>query len=347
MNTLKAAPLTLGGIAKHLNAELVGDADKTIAGLSTLVSATSDQLSFLANPKYLGDLQATSAGAVILSRKNLATCPCSALVMGDPYWGYARVSQLFRVVKYESSIHPAAIIADSASIPASASIAPGVIIEAGVVLGENVILEPGCVLGRNVQLGDGCHLHANVTIYHGVKIGAQSVIHGNSVIGADGFGYAPHEGCWEKIEQLGSVRIGKSVEIGANTTIDRGALDDTIIGDGVIIDNQVQIAHNVIIGDGTAIAASTAIAGSTKIGRYCTIAGAVAIVGHINIADNVHVKGMSLVSKNIAKAGVYASGTGGVMENRQWQKNAVQFRKLGELAKRVEDLEKGSSQILD
>jgi UDP-3-O-[3-hydroxymyristoyl] glucosamine N-acyltransferase len=347
VGTLKAAPLTLEGIAKYLNAELVGDADKTITGISTLVSATSDHLSFLANPKYIRDLQSTSAGVVILSRKNLANCPCNALVMDDPYWGYARISQLFRVEGRKPGVHPAATIAESVSIPASASIAPGVIIEEGVVLGEHVVVGPGCVLGQNVQLGDGCHLHANVTLYHGVKMGARSVIHSGSVIGADGFGYAPHQGGWEKIEQLGSVKIGTSVEIGANTTVDRGALDDTIIGDGVIIDNQVQIAHNVIIGDGTAIAASTAIAGSTKIGRYCTIAGAVAIAGHIEIADNVHIKGMSLVSKNITKAGVYASGTGGVMENREWQKNAVRFRKLNELAKRVESLEKGSNQVPD
>jgi UDP-3-O-[3-hydroxymyristoyl] glucosamine N-acyltransferase len=329
-----------------LNAELVGDADKTITGISPLTSASSEHLSFLANPKYIRDLRGTTAGAVILSRKNLSNCPCDALVMDDPYWGYARVSRLFRVTDRESGVHPAAIIADSAVIPASASIAAGVIIEAGVVLGADVTVGPGCVLGQNVLLGDGCHLHANVTLYHGVKIGARSVIHSGSVIGSDGFGYAPHEGSWEKIEQLGSVRIGNSVEIGANTTIDRGALEDTIIGNCVIIDNQIQIGHNVIIGEGTAIAASTAIAGSTKIGRYCTIAGAVAIAGHLKIADNVHVKGMSMVSKNISKAGVYASGTGGVLENSQWQKNAARFRKLNELAKRVENLEK-ATQVID
>ncbi|MBL4606389.1 MAG: UDP-3-O-(3-hydroxymyristoyl)glucosamine N-acyltransferase [Pseudomonadales bacterium] len=344
MSTLKTSPITLGYISEYLDAELVGCADKVIIGLSTLHSASSDQLSFLANSKYIQSLKDTSAGALILSQKNLASCPCDALVMDDPYWGYARASRLFRNDDHQPGVHPAAIIADSATIPASASIAPGVVIEEGVVLGEGVIIGPGCVLGKHVRLGDECHLYANVTLYHGVEMGSQSIIHSGSVIGADGFGYAPHEGCWEKIEQFGSVRIGQGVEIGANTTIDRGALDDTVIGDGVIIDNQIQIGHNVVIGDYSAVASSTAIAGSTKIGRYCTIAGAVAIAGHVDIADNVHIKGMSMVSKSIAEPGVYASGTGGVMVNREWQKNAARFRKLNALVERVSVLEKKLSQ---
>ena len=340
MEKLTAGSISLEDLAKYLGAQLEGDSDKRINGISTLSGASSDQLAFFANPKYLKELKTTQAGVVIVSQKNLLHCPCNALVMEDPYWGYARVSRLFSASNRPAGVHPEAVIDDSANVPSSASIAPGVIIEGGVVLGEGVTVGPGCVLGENVQLGDECRLHANVTLYRDVKLGSQSVIHSGSVIGADGFGYAPYKGGWEKIEQLGSVTIGRRVEIGANTTVDRGALDDTIIGDGVIIDNQIQIGHNVVIGEGSAIAACTAIAGSTKIGKHCTIAGAVAIAGHIEITDNVHIKGMSQVSKSITKAGIYASGTGGVMDNRSWQKNAARFRKLNDLVNRVESLEK-------
>ncbi|MBV1870431.1 MAG: UDP-3-O-(3-hydroxymyristoyl)glucosamine N-acyltransferase [Gammaproteobacteria bacterium] len=332
--------ISLGEIAKLLGAELVGESTKVISGLSTLAVAESCHLSFFSNSKYLKALQSTSAGVVILEKKNLSHCPASALVMEDPYWGYARASQMFARSSCQAGVHQLAVIDSTASIPSSTSIGAGTVIEAGVVLGERVVIGPGCVLGENAQLGDDCRLHANVTLYHGVRLGYSSVVHSGSVIGADGFGYAPHEGAWEKIEQLGAVVIGNGVEIGANTTVDRGALEDTSIGDGAIIDNQIQIGHNVVIGEGTAIAACTAIAGSTKIGRYCTIAGAVAIAGHIEIADRVHINGMSLVSKSITEAGVYASGTGGVMKYQIWQKNAARFRKLNELVSRVVALEK-------
>ena len=328
MNGLNNTSISLGEIAKLLGAELVGESTKVISGLSTLAVAESCHLSFFSNSKYLKALQSTSAGVVILEKKNLSHCPASALVMEDPYWGYARASQMFARSSCQAGVHQLAVIDSTASIPSSTSIGAGTVIEAGVVLGERVVIGPGCVLGENAQLGDDCRLHANVTLYHGVRLGYSSVVHSGSVIGADGFGYAPHEGAWEKIEQLGAVVIGNGVEIGANTTVDRGALEDTSIGDGAIIDNQIQIGHNVVIGEGTAIAACTAIAGSTKIGRYCTIAGAVAIAGHIEIADRVHINGMSLVSKSITEAGVYASGTGGVMKYQIWQKNAALEKKL-------------------
>lgn len=333
--------MRLCGIAEHLGAKLTGDGDRHITGMATLKKANAQQLSFLANPKYARDMLTTQAGAVIVSEAMSVKCPVATLVLADPYWGYARASRLFdrNPVKTQTGVHPSARVSDLAVIHPSASVGANAVIESGVHIGLRSVIGAGCVVGDRVRIGNDCLLYPHVTLYHDVEIGDNVIIQSGAVIGSDGFGFAPYQSRWEKIAQLGSVRIGHRVEIGANTTIDRGALDDTVIGNDVIIDNLVQIAHNVVIGDGTAIAGTSAVAGSTIIGRYCIIAGGVGIAGHLEIADHVHIRGMSMVSKSLKQAGSYSSGTGGAVETSVWQKNAVNFRRLSQMQNRLSVLE--------
>jgi UDP-3-O-[3-hydroxymyristoyl] glucosamine N-acyltransferase len=335
---------TLAELAALLGVTLVGDPQVLITGLATLASAGSGQLSFLANPKYQKALQSTAATAVIVDASSVDNCPCHCLVTDNPYVAYARASQLFaESLPIAVGVHPSAVVSSSATIAATASISANVCIGDNVVIGAGSVVGAGCVIGHNTVLGEHCLLHANVSLYHGVTLGDRVTIHSAAVIGSDGFGFAPspdrEKGGWVKIAQLGGVRIGDDVEIGAGTTIDRGALDDTLIGNRVIIDNQVQIAHNVELGDNTAIAGCTAIAGSTKIGKNCTIAGDVRIIGHLTIADNVHITVSTLVTKSIDRPGSYSSGTS-MQETRLWRRNAIRFSQLDEMAKRLAALEK-------
>lgn len=332
----------LRDIAEYLDATYVGNGDKFISGIASLRKASANQLSFLANPKYVSDLISTQAGAVILSEKMAAQCPVDHLIISDPYWAYARVSRLFErnPLLSSASVHASAVVAGTASIDPTASVGANAVIEAGAQIGAYSVIGSGCVVGHDVRIGKHCLIYPNVTLYHNVVLGEHVTIHSGSVIGADGFGFAPHQSRWEKIAQLGTVRIGNRVEIGANTCIDRGALEDTIIGDDVIIDNLVQIAHNVEIGEGTAIAGKSAVSGSTKVGRCCTIAGGVGIAGHLELADHVHVSAMSIVTKNLKEAGSYSSGAGGAIDTTEWRKNAVQFRRLSEMYDRLVALEK-------
>lgn len=332
----------LRDIAEYLGATYVGNGDKFISGIASLRKASANQLSFLANPKYVSDLILTQAGAVILSEKMAAQCPVDHLIMPDPYRAYARVSRLFEhnPLLSNASVHASAVVAGTASIDPTASVGANAVIEAGAQIGAYSVIWSGCVVGHDVRIGKHCLIYPNVTLYHNVVLGDHVTIHSGSVIGADGFGFAPHQSRWEKIAQLGAVRIGNRVEIGANTCIDRGALEDTIIGDDVIIDNLVQIAHNVEIGEGTAIAGKSAVSGSTKVGRCCTIAGGVGIAGHLELADHVHVSAMSIVTKNLKEAGSYSSGAGGAIDTAEWRKNAVQFRRLSEMYDRLVALEK-------
>lgn len=338
----RATEKTLRDIAEYLGARYVGNGDKRIRGLASLKRAGDHQLSFLANPKYVADLASTQAGAVIVSEQLSAQCPVDHLIMSDPYWAYARVSRLFErnPLMSQSGVHASAVVAESALIDPTATVGANAVIEAGAQLGAYSVIGPGCVVGHNVRMGKHCLIYPHVTLYHDVQLGDHVTVHSGTVIGADGFGFAPHQLRWEKIAQLGSVRIGNRVEIGANTCIDRGALDDTIIGDDVIIDNLVQIAHNVVIGDGTAMAGKSAVSGSTRVGRYCTIAGGVGIVGHLDIADHVHVSAMSMVTKSLKEAGSYSSGAGGAIDTTEWRKNAAQFRRLSEMYDRLVALEK-------
>lgn len=340
----KEFQFTLRDLAGQLDAEYVGSQEHQtcmVQGLASLRTAKAGELTFLAredHAKYLPECQAT---AVIVSQKFQAECSIPLLKVKNPYLAYAKASSLFNHrSKVQPGIHATAVVDSTVAIDSSIHIGPQAVIEAGVSIGARSVIHSGCVIGANTQIGEDCMLHANVTLYDGIVLGDRVLIHSGAVIGADGFGFAPKpEGGWQKIHQLGSVCIGSDVEIGANTTIDRGAIDDTVIEDGVIIDNQVQVAHNVHIGKNTAIAACTGIAGSTKIGANCTIAGAVGIVGHLTITDNVHVTAMTLVTGSIDEAGSYSSGTQ-LLPTKQWRRSAIRFGQLDEIAKRLKELEK-------
>lgn len=339
---------TLAEIAIKLDAKLIVPAAleqqalTQISGLATLANAGTGDIAFLANSKYKQQLSSTNASAVIVSPDAVECCPVSALVMDNPYMGYAMLASLLdSTPKVSCGIHPNAVIAEDVFIGENVSVGANTVIESGVQLANNVSIGAGCFIGHGAKIGESTTLWANITIYHRVEIGHHCLIQANTVIGSDGFGYAPVKGQykWHKIPQLGSVIIGNHVEIGASTTIDRGALDNTEIKDGVILDNQIQIAHNVIVGENTAIAACTVIAGSTVIGKNCTIAGLVGVNGHITIAENCVFTGMAMVTKNITQAGVYSSGMP-VVPNKEWNKNNARVKRLDSLTNRVKELEK-------
>ena len=334
---------TIAELSERLGAKPLSDSDTSIEtvieGIGTLESATATQLSFLHNSKYQHQLSESDAGAVLVREEFKSEVNGVALVVADPYLAYARATALFvGCLKHEAGISDTAIISETAVVADDAQIGQHVVLGNNVVIGSGVVVGSNTVIGDDCIIGDNTRLAANVTLYRDVKIGADCVIHSGAVIGADGFGFASHDKQWVKIHQLGGVRIGDSVEVGAGTTIDRGALEDTIIHSGVILDNQIQIAHNVEIGENTAIAGCTAVAGSTTIGKNCTIAGACGITGHLEIAEGVHVTAMSLVSKSLTKPGAYSSGT--VVEpHQQWKRNVVRFRQLDDLSRRVKTLE--------
>lgn len=341
--------LALSEIAERFSLRLVAREgvelrpDVPVAGLATLTAASDSTISFFSNLAYRKQLAETRAAAVILKESAVDDCPVPCLVTDNPYLAYARVSAVFdRAPQAEAGIHASAFVDPSARIAPTASVGPHCVVAAGVSIGDSAVIGAGTVIGEGCVVGERCFLYPRVTVYHGVIFGADVIVHSGAVIGADGFGFAPdfspEGGGWCKIHQLGGVVIGNRVEIGANTCIDRGALDDTVIADGVIIDNLVQIAHNVRIGENTAIAACTGIAGSTEIGRHCTIAGAVGIVGHLKIADRVHITAKSLVTGSISEAGSYSSGTS-LSPTTVWRKNAVRFSQLDSLFQRVRTLE--------
>ncbi|MEE8321106.1 MAG: UDP-3-O-(3-hydroxymyristoyl)glucosamine N-acyltransferase, partial [Gammaproteobacteria bacterium] len=300
---------TLGEIAEQIKANLHGDPACLIKGLNTLQGARKGELSFLSNRRYLRFLKTTNASAVILSMDDLESCPVNALVMEDPYLGYARAATyLYPAGQPSPVISQNAVINSETEIDETVSVGPNAVIGSNVSIGSHSCIGPGCVIGDNVSIGDNAFLHANVTLVDGITVGSRVILHPGVVVGSDGFGLARDKEKWVKIPQIGSVRIGDDVEIGANSTIDRGALDDTVIEDGVKIDNQVQIGHNVRIGAHTAIAGCVGVAGSASIGRRCMIGGAAAIGGHLEIVDDVIITGMSSVANSIRKAGTYSSG---------------------------------------
>ncbi|MBL4815432.1 MAG: UDP-3-O-(3-hydroxymyristoyl)glucosamine N-acyltransferase [Shewanella sp.] len=325
-----------------LGAEIRGDEALEIFSVATLENAAQGQLSFLANAKYRAQLEHTQASAVLISAQEVEGFTGNALVLNDPYVGFARVSQLLDTTpKAAIGIHDSAIIHPSAKLAEGVAIGANAVIGENVILSENVQVGPGCVIGQDCILGSGTRLWANVTLYHDVQLGQDCIIHSAAVIGSDGFGYANERGLWIKIPQTGGVRIGNRVEIGASTTVDRGAIEHTQIHDGVILDNQVQIAHNDIIGENTAIAGNSTIAGSTQIGKYCIIGGNSAVAGHLSIADGTHISGGTNVTSIIRKPGVYTSTTV-AMENKLWRRNTVRFRQLDDLFQRVKKLEKSN-----
>lgn len=327
-------------IVAHFGGELRGDAEQIVCGLAPLETATRDQLSFLANPKYRQQLATTHAGAVILAPEMADHFAGTAILTPQPYLYFARVSQwLADVPRPSPGVHPSAVVA-GASIAANASIGPHTWIAPGAVIGDNVVIGAHCSIGPDTRIGAECWLYPSVTIYHSCMVGKRAIIHSGAVIGSDGFGFARDgDGTWIKIAQTGCVVIGDDVEIGANTTIDRGALDDTVIEAGVKLDNQIQVAHNVRIGAHTAIAGCVGIAGSATIGKRCTIGGAAVILGHLALADDVHVSSGTLVGKSIPKPGNY-TGTVPFMAHDDWQKNFARLRHLDAQADKIRALEK-------
>ncbi|WP_101675198.1 UDP-3-O-(3-hydroxymyristoyl)glucosamine N-acyltransferase [Alloalcanivorax mobilis] len=332
--------VTLEALAAKLGAELHGDGAIEIRGIGTIGAAGEDQLTFLANPRYRVYLEQTRAGAVLIGEDQLEHCPVAALVVKDPYLAFAHASHLFDTAPAPAAgVHPSACVDPSARVPASAAIGPNAVIEAQVEIGEGAIIGANTVIGARSRIGEAVRIWPNVTIYHGVTIGPRSIIHANCVLGADGFGYAFNGAGWTKVAQVGGVVIGADVEIGAGTTVDRGAIEDTVIGNGVILDNQIQVAHNVRIGDHTAVAGKVGIAGSSRIGSFCMIGGAVGISGHLEICDKVQILGMSLVSRSITEPGTYGSALP-VDKQERYRRNVARFRHLDELHRRVRRLER-------
>jgi len=334
--------LTLGELARQLGAELRGDPALEVSGVATLQRARAGELSFLANPRYRRHLVETRASAVVVAEADAPACPVAALVVANPYACYARAARLlYPAPPAVPGIHPSAVVDDAARIDPSASIGAHTVVEADAVIGPRVRVGPRCVIGAGVSIGADSRLLASVTVLAAARIGQRVVLHPGAVIGSDGFGMAWADGRWENVPQLGSVRIGDDVDIGSNTTVDRGALDDTVIEQGVKIDNQVQVAHNVVIGAHTAIAGCVGISGSARIGSHCTLAGGVGIVGHLEICDHVHITGMSMVTRSIREPGTYSAGTP-LMPNARWRRNAVNIKHLDALAARVRALEKAN-----
>ena len=336
----KQRTYTLEALANKLGLNLDGNPDTRVSGIATLGSAQAEHLSFYHNSKFYADLKKTGAGAVILAPEAAADCAVARLVTDNPYLAYARASHLFASGGSDNpGIHPTASIHESVVLGNNVTIAANVVIEEGVTVGDDSVIGANSVIGMNSSLGAGSSLHANVTVYANVHLGQRVMVHSGAVIGSDGFGFARDGEKSVKIAQLGGVQVGDDVEIGACTTIDRGALEDTVIENGVKIDNQVQIAHNVKVGENSIICGCSAIAGSSTVGKNCIIAGAVGIINHITIVDGVTVTAMSLVNKSITTKGVYSSGTG-LSESALWKKNIVHFRRLDEMAARLKSLEK-------
>ncbi|PZW83651.1 MULTISPECIES: UDP-3-O-(3-hydroxymyristoyl)glucosamine N-acyltransferase [unclassified Pseudomonas] len=332
--------MTLGQLAEALGAELKGPEALEITGLATLQEAVSGQLSFLANKQYRKFLEDSTASAVLLKAEDAEGFAGNALIVADPYLAYARISHLFDPKpKAVAGIHPSAVVAEDAQVDASASIGPFAVVESGARIDANVTVGAHCFIGARCIIGEGGWLAPRVTLYHDVTIGKRVVIQSGAVIGGEGFGFANEKGIWRKIAQIGGVTLGDDVEIGVNTAVDRGALSDTRIGDGVKLDNQIQIAHNVQVGDHTAMAACVGISGSTRIGKHCMIAGGVGMVGHIDVCDNVFVSGMTMVTRSITEPGGYSSGTA-MQPLAEWRKSAARIRQLDEMSKRLQQLEK-------
>jgi UDP-3-O-[3-hydroxymyristoyl] glucosamine N-acyltransferase len=330
--------LSLEDLAQAIGAELRGDGESRIERIAVIERAGPGDVTFLSNPRYRKHLAHVRAAAVILSERDADACPTAALVVDNPYLGYARAAlALNPEPEPPQGVHPAAWVSDRATVDATAWVGPQAVVEAGAVLAARVLVGPGCVVGEGAVVGEGTRLVAKVTLCHGVTVGRRVLMHPGVVIGADGFGLANDNGAWVKIPQLGTVLIGDDVEIGANTTIDRGALEDTVIGCGVKLDNQIQIGHNCRVGEHTAMAGTVALAGSVIVGKRCTLGGGVGVNGHIEIADDVHVTGRSVIWRSISEPGVYSSGLP-LQENRVWRRNYPRFAQLDEMYRRLKAL---------
>lgn len=339
----RGVQFALSEIAARLGGEVLGDGQTPISRIATLASAADGDIAFLANRKYKAQLQVTKASAVILAPDAADAFAGARIVTANPYAYYARVATLLNPASAGfSGVHPSAVV--DSPVPDSVAIGPQVCIGRGVSLGADVVIHAGCVIGDDVTIGDGSILYPRVTIYHGCRIGKRVILHSGAVIGADGFGFAPEGRNWIKIPQIGGVSIGDDVEIGANTTVDRGALDDTVIGDGCKIDNLVQVAHNCNIGANSVLAGCTGVAGSVTMGEHCIVGGAGMISGHVTLAPGTTVSGGSLVMKSIKQPGLYTS-VFPIDTHDEWVRNAAHIRRLSHLAERVSELEKKLREI--
>lgn len=336
--------LRIQEIVARLGGELRGDVDVSVNQVAPLERATSGEIGFVAHPKYLKALQATSAAAVIVPPGLADATDLPRIVTRDPYLYFAQVAQLLNpAVSPYQGVHPSAVV--QSPLPASVVVAPLAFVGEDCVIGEDVVIGPGCVIERGSRIGDATLLHANVAVYPDSIIGARCILHAGCEIGSDGFGFAPRrDGSWEKIPQIGRVLIGDDVEIGANCTIDRGALDDTVIESGVKLDNMVHIAHNCKIGENAAIAGQSGMAGSSSIGKRVRIGGQSGILGHIEVCDDVVVSGRSLISKSVSEKGMYTS-TIASQPHQEWLRNTVHLRHLDEMASRLRALEKKMKEL--
>jgi UDP-3-O-[3-hydroxymyristoyl] glucosamine N-acyltransferase len=334
---------TLRDIARRFGGKVLGDAATRVNQVATLENAPAGAIAFFANQRYLQHLKSTHAAAVIVNEAVAGATTLPRIVCDNPYAYFARVSGLLNpAAPVKAGVHRTAVVDRTAALAAGVSVGPHAVIGARARLGAGCVIGAGCFVGDGAAVGAGSRLFPNVTVYHGCVIGERGILHSGVVIGADGFGLAHEEGRWLKVPQIGRVVIGNDVEIGANTTVDRGAIDDTVIEDGVKLDNQIQVGHNVHIGAHTAIAACTGIAGSARIGRFCRIGGASGIAGHIVIADHVEISTHTLITKSLDQPGTY-TGAYPFDSNAKWRRNAVHLRHLSELAERVSALEKKQS----
>ena len=338
MASLGKVVLTLADIAAQLGGDVLGDSQTPVSRVAPVATAGEGEITFLANPKFRSQLSACRASAVILRPDVASEFSGPRIVTANPYAYYARVATLLNPYQSGlSGVHASAVV--DSPVPGSVVIGPNVYVGKDVVLGENVVINAGCVIGDGASIGAGTLLHANVTVYFGCDIGRRCIIHSGTVIGSDGFGFAPEGQSWIKIPQIGKVVIGDDVEIGANTAIDRGALEDTVIGDGCKLDNQVHVAHNCRIGANTVLAGCVGIAGSTVFGEHCIVGGASMISGHLNIAAGTTISGGTTVMKSILNPGVYTS-VFPLDTHEEWLRNASHIRRLSKLAERVSELEK-------
>ena len=346
--TLRLADL-VASLAGQAPAELVGNPDLLIERLSTLEASGPNDLTFLSHPKYLGQLARSAAGCVIVAPavREAAVQRGACIVTSDPYFYFALTTQLWKqrhCPPAAPTIHPSACIDPAATLGPGVSVGAFACIAAGAVVGEGARIGEHCAIGTDAVIGAGTRLSARVTVADGCRIGERCIVHPGAVIGADGFGFAPHQGQWVKIEQLGAVRIGNDVEIGANTCIDRGALEDTVIEDGVKLDNLVQIAHNVHIGKHSAMAGCVGVAGSATIGAHCTVGGGAVVLGHLRLGDGVHVSASTTVTRSILKPGQY-TGFFPIDDNAAWEKNAATLKQLHTLRERLKQTEKSLQQL--
>ena len=330
---------SLGSLAIQFGCELIGDPDAEVSFVATLANAKQGAISFYANAAYRNVLANTQATGVVVRAEDADNCPVNSLVCADPYLVFARIATLLHPRPTPTpGTHPTAVIDPAAEVDSSAEIAALVYVGAGSRIGAGAYLGPGTVIGTDCVIGEGSHLSANVSVIEDVEIGRRALVHAGVVIGADGFGHKATETGWLKVPQIGGVRIGDDVEIGANTSIDRGAIDNTIIADGVRLDNQIQIAHNCRIGAHTVIASGTGVSGSTTIGQRCVIAGKVGFVGHISVCDDVIITGAAVVTKSITRPGTY-SGSFPAEMDRDWKRRVARFRRLDQMAERLAALE--------